>query len=112
VARTGALRGVEAVIDKDRSAALLAAELDADALLLLTDVAEVWTSWPRDADSRPLARATTQELRSYAFAAGSMGPKVEAVCWFAERTGRFAAIGAMEQAPAILTGRAGTRVTA
>jgi carbamate kinase len=108
----GALRGVEAVIDKDRSAALLAAELDADALLLLTDVAEVWTSWPRTADSRPLARATTQELRSYEFAAGSMGPKVEAACWFAERTGRFAAIGAMEQAPAILAGRAGTRVTA
>jgi carbamate kinase len=105
------LRGVEAVIDKDRSAALLAAELDADALLLLTDVAEVWTSWPRTADSRPLARATTQELRSYEFAAGSMGPKVEAACWFAEHTGRIAAIGAMEQAPAILAGRAGTRVT-
>jgi carbamate kinase len=108
----GGLRGVEAVIDKDRSSALLAEGLGADALLLLTDVAEVWTRWPRSADSRPLSRATAQELRSYEFAAGSMGPKVEAACRFAERTGRFAAIGAMEQAPAILAGRAGTRVTA
>jgi carbamate kinase len=108
----GGLRGVEAVIDKDRSAALLAAELGADALLLLTDVAEVWNRWPRTADSRPLSRVTAHELRGYEFAAGSMGPKVEAACWFAERTGRFAAIGAMEQAPAILAGRAGTRVTA
>ncbi len=107
----GGLRGIEAVIDKDRSAALLAAELGADALLLLTDVAEVWTGWPRTADSRPLSRATASELRGYEFAAGSMGPKVEAACWFAQRTGCFAAIGAMEQAPAILAGRAGTRVT-
>ena len=111
MARTGALRGVEAVIDKDRSAALLAAELDADALLLLTDVAEVWTSWPRDADSRPLARATTQELRSYAFAAGSMGPKVEAACQFAELTGKKAAIGALKDLAQILAGKAGTTLT-
>jgi carbamate kinase len=108
----GGLRGVEAVIDKDRSAALLAEELGADALLLLTDVAEVWTRWPRTADSRPLSRATVRELRGYQFAPGSMGPKVEAACWFAERTGRIAAIGAMEQAPAILADCAGTRVTA
>ncbi len=108
----GGLRGVEAVIDKDRSAALLAEQLGADALLLLTDVAEVWTSWPKTADSRPIARATGNALRSYRFAAGSMGPKVEAACWVAERTGRFAAIGAMEQAPAILAARAGTVVTA
>jgi len=104
------LRGVEAVIDKDRSAALLAEDLGADALLLLTDVAAVWTRWPRTADSQPIPCATAQELRKYEFAAGSMGPKVEAACRFAERTGRFAAIGAMEQAPAILAGGTGTRV--
>ncbi|HTO84485.1 MAG TPA: carbamate kinase [Methylomirabilota bacterium] len=108
----GGLRGVEAVIDKDRSAALLAEQLGADALLLLTDVAEVWTRWPRTADSRPIVRASAQELRRFEFAAGSIGPKVEAACRFAERTGRIAAIGAMEQAPAVMAGRAGTHVTA
>ncbi len=106
----GGLRGVEAVIDKDRSAALLAEQLGADALLLLTDVAEVWTSWPKSADSRPIQRASAKDLRGYDFAPGSMGPKVEAACWFVERTGRFAAIGAIEQACAIVEGRAGTVV--
>ncbi len=106
----GGLRGVEAVIDKDRSAALLAEQLGADALLLLTDVATVWTRWPRTADSRPILRVSAAELRGFDFAPGSMGPKVEAACWFVERTGRFAAIGAIEQAPAILEGCAGTVV--
>ena len=106
----GGLRGVEAVIDKDRSAALLAEQLGADALLLLTDVAAVWTSWPKSADSRPILRASAKDLRGYDFAPGSMGPKVEAACWFVERTGRFAAIGAIEQACAIVEGRAGTVV--
>ena len=112
VTADGGLRGLEAVIDKDRSAALLAEQLGADALLLLTDVAEVWTSWPRTADSRPIGRTTPAALRAYDFAPGSMGPKVEAACWFAERTGRMAAIGAMEQAPAILMGSVGTLVKA
>ena len=105
VTAEGGLHGVEAVIDKDRSAALLAEQLGADALLLLTDVSEVWTRWPPSADGRAIGRTTPAELRAYDFAPGSMGPKVEAACWFAERTGRFAAIGAMEQAPAILDGR-------
>jgi carbamate kinase len=104
------LRGIEAVIDKDLSAALLAEELGVDALLLLTDVPAVWTKWPVSAESRPIGRTTPTELRSYAFAAGSMAPKVEAACRFVERTGRIAAIGAMEDAPAILDGRKGTIV--
>jgi carbamate kinase len=108
----GGLRGVEAVVDKDRSAALLAEELGADALLLLTDVAQVWTRWPQNADSRPISSATVRELCGREFDAGSMGPKVGAACWFVERTGRFAAIGAMEEAPAILARRTGTRIMA
>jgi carbamate kinase len=106
----GALRGVEAVIDKDLTAALLAAELAADALLLLTDVDAVYEDWP--SQRRPIRRATPAELRSHAFAAGSMGPKVEAACRFAERTGRRAAIGALADAARLLDGTAGTQVGA
>jgi len=105
----GGVRGVEAVIDKDLSAALLADEIAADALLLLTDVTAVWTKWPMG-EGRPIGRTTPGDLRRMTFAAGTMGPKVEAACRFVERTGRMAAIGAMEDAAAILAGKAGTIV--
>jgi carbamate kinase len=105
----GALHGVEAVIDKDLSSALLAEEIGADALLLLTDVAAVWTKWPMSA-GRPIGRITPSELRTFAFDPGSMAPKVEAACRFAERTGRVASIGAIDEAEAILAGKAGTIV--
>jgi carbamate kinase len=105
----GALRGIEAVIDKDLSSALLAEEIGADALLLLTDVPAVWTKWPMSA-GRPIGHITPRELRTYAFEPGSMAPKVEAACRFAERTGRIAGIGAIDQAEAILAGGAGTIV--
>lgn len=104
-----ALRGIEAVIDKDYSAALLAEQIGADALLLLTDVPAVWTKWPM-AQGQAIGRTTPGELRRLSFAPGSMGPKVEAACRFAERTGRLAAIGAIDEAPAILHGNAGTVV--
>lgn len=106
----GALRGVEAVIDKDLSSALLAEEVGAEVLLLLTDVPAVWTKWPMSA-GRPIGRVTPKELRTYAFDPGSMAPKVEAACRFAERTGGVAGIGAIEQAAAILAGKAGTIVS-
>jgi len=106
----GTLRGVEAVIDKDRTAALLAVELRADALLLLTDVDAVYEDWPER--RRPVRNATPEALRKLALHPGSMGPKAEAACRFAERTGRPSAIGALEQAREILEGRAGTRVVA
>jgi carbamate kinase len=77
VAPDGTLFGVEAVIDKDHAAALLAEELEADALLLLTDVPAVWTAWPKER-GKPLRSATARELRAYSFAAGSMAPKVMA----------------------------------
>jgi carbamate kinase len=105
----GALRGVEAVIDKDLTAALLATELGADALLLLTDVAAVYEDWPRPCE-RAIRDATPADLRARAFAAGSMGPKVEAACRFVERGGRLAAIGALDAAACLLAGTAGTIV--
>jgi carbamate kinase len=109
VARDGALRGVEAVVDKDRSAALLAEGVGADALLLLTDVPGVYEDFGTSR-ARLLRAIPARELRERLFDAGSMGPKAEAACRFVERTGGFAAIGALEDAPRILSGSAGTVV--
>ncbi len=111
VGRDGHLRGVEAVIDKDRAAALLASGLGADALLMLTDVSAVQLGYGT-AGARPLHDIDAEELRGHAFAAGSMGPKVEAACRFAEETGGLAAIGSLADAAAILRGERGTRVRA
>lgn len=107
----GAVRGVEAVVDKDLTAALLARELDADALLLLTDVAGVWTEWgsPR---SRLVAEIDPSSLRELRLQAGSMGPKAEAACRFVDATRRQAFIGPMTAAAEVLAGRAGTKVWA
>ena len=107
--QAGTLRGVEAVIDKDLTAALLASELGADALLLLTDVAAVYEDWPHPCE-RPIRSATPAALRARAFAVGSMGPKVEAACRFIERGGRVAAIGALDAVACLLEGSAGTIV--
>jgi carbamate kinase len=103
------LTGVEAVIDKDLSAALLAEKIGADFLLMLTDVAEVEAGWGTPA-ARPIRHTSPAELRGMDFAAGSMGPKVEAACRFAERTGGRAGIGRLDQAAEILRGEAGTIV--
>jgi len=111
VDQDGRLCGVEAVIDKDRAAALLAYGLNADALLLLTDVAAI----ERDhgtPGAAPIARATPDELRALALPDGSMGPKAEAAAWFAETTGGRAAIGALRDAAAVLAGERGTSVHA
>lgn len=105
----GSLVGVEAVIDKDLAGALLARSLEAEAYLMLTDVEAVMEGWGGP-DPRPIARTTVAELRGRDFAAGSMGPKVEAACDFAEATGCPAYIGRLADAAAILAGRAGTRV--
>ncbi|GAA4941613.1 carbamate kinase [Actinoplanes utahensis] len=106
----GNLAGVEAVVDKDLATAVLAESLEADALLLLTDVPAVVRGFGGP-DPQPIGRATPAQLRREDFAAGSMGPKVEAVCRFVELTGDLAAIGALEDAAAILAGKAGTVVT-
>jgi carbamate kinase len=105
----GHLRGVEAVVDKDLAAARLAMELDADALLLLTDVDAVYTGWGTPT-TRPLHDTTVDELRALPLPAGSMGPKVEAICSFVEQGGWLGAVGSLSDAAPILRGEAGTRV--
>ena len=107
---TGLMRGVEAVVDKDLTASLLARELHADALLLLTDVAAVQDGYGTP-QARPIRHATPEQLRARSFPAGSMGPKIEAVCRFAEATGKMAAIGQLADAEALLAGQAGTIIT-
>jgi carbamate kinase len=104
-----ALRGVEAVVEKDLAAALLARDMDADALLLLTDVAAVEAGRGRPG-ARPLDRTTPGELRALGLPAGSMGPKAEAAARFVEATGGIAAIAALDDAAAALAGTAGTQV--
>ena len=107
----GGLRGVEAVVDKDLTAALLAQALGADALLLLTDVEAVLEGYGTP-QARPIHRATARQLRARSFPAGSMGPKVEAACRFTETTGGTAAIGRLGDACALLDGNAGTIISA
>jgi carbamate kinase len=103
------LVGVEAVIDKDLASALLAADLHADALLIVTDVDAVYSGWGTD-DAAAIRRATPDALAESEFAAGSMGPKVRAACMFVEETGGFAAIGSIDDTQALLRGDAGTVV--
>jgi len=107
----GRHRGVEAVIDKDLASALLAIDLDVDALVLATDVDAVYDNYGTSAQER-IVRATPLGLRSQEFAPGSMGPKVEAACRFVERTGARAAIGSLDELDELLSGRAGTQVRA
>ena len=111
VTPAGSIRGVEAVIDKDFATALLATELQADALLLLTDVDAVYSNW-NTSDAQPIKMITPQQLRNYSFAPGSMQPKVEAACRFVEATGGMAGIGKLEDVVEILSGDRGTIVRA
>jgi carbamate kinase len=106
----GRLHGVEVVIDKDRASSLLAQQLDADFFLMATDVAQVSVHWGTP-EERAVRRASPAAISRYDFASGSMGPKIEAACGFAERTGKTAAIGALSDLPAILRGEAGTSIT-
>jgi carbamate kinase len=105
----GALRGVDAVIDKDRSAALLATLLGADLLLYLTDVPAVAADFG-SAFVRPILHVTPAELRSHRLDPSTMGPKVESACRFVEQTGKRAAIGAVADAAALCAGEAGTQI--
>ena len=104
------LVGVEAVIDKDLASALLAKDLKADALAIVTDVDAVYVDWGTP-DQRAIRRANPDALMGTEFAAGSMGPKVRAACSFVQETGGLAAIGSIEDTPALLRGEAGTIVT-
>jgi carbamate kinase len=108
---TGALWGVEAVIDKDFTAALLAIAVGADRLVLLTDVDAVMRDFgtPRQA---PLPQLNLDDLTRLTFPAGSMGPKIEACRRFVATTGHPAVIGALADATAALDGKAGTTIIA
>ncbi len=109
VSPSGTVRGIEAVIDKDLASALLATQIGADALLLLTDVEAVMRDWGTDR-RKPIHETAPDELRQRRFATESMAPKVEAACRFVEAGGGFAGIGRLEDAPAILEGLRGTIV--
>ena len=98
------------MIDKDLASALLARDLHADALLIVTDVEAVYSGWGTP-DQRAIRRATPEALGRSAFAEGSMGPKVRAACSFVEEAGGLAAIGSILDTAALLRGEAGTVVT-
>jgi len=107
----GTLRGVEAVIDKDLAAALLARAVGADVLVIATDIENAVLSYGTP-DERPLGRVTPAEMRKHAaeghFASGSMGPKVEAAVRFVEGGGTRSAITSLQRIPEAVRGRAGT----
>jgi carbamate kinase len=105
----GTLHGVEAVIDKDLASALLAEQLQADLLVIATDVDGVYVDYGTP-EQRRLGVVTPEELEEITFPSGSMGPKVEAACGFARRTGKEAVIGSLVDIDAIVAGTAGTRV--
>lgn len=106
----GKLRGVDAVIDKDLCSGLLAHELQADCLVIATDVDAVYLDWGKPTQ-RALGKVTPHMLAQYAFPSGSMGPKVEAACKFVLATGQKAVIGSLERVEEMLAGKAGTEVS-
>jgi carbamate kinase len=106
----GSLVGVEVVIDKDAASALLANELRADALLMLTDVDGIYDNWAAP-QQKKIDHMTVAEAKSRSYPEGSMGPKVEAATTFVTNGGRIAGIGKLEDAVSILNGKAGTNIT-
>ncbi|BFV60614.1 hypothetical protein KCMC57_up57180 [Kitasatospora sp. CMC57] len=108
-ADTGRVRGVEAVVDKDLAAVLLAEQLGADALLILTDVTHFFTDFGA-AHPAPLVWAAPGQLRALDLSEGSMRPKARAAAACAERTGGLAAIGPLDDALGTLSGTTGTTV--
>jgi len=104
------LVGIECVIDKDFATELLARELDADLYIMLTDADAVYLDWGKPTQ-KAIRRCSPAALGAMQFAAGSMGPKVEAACRFALATGKKAAIGALSDLGKIIAGEAGTTVS-
>ncbi len=107
----GAFHSVEASVEKDFTAALLARDLNADLFLLLTDTDGVWMDWGTKR-AKLVRSASPNALRNLALERRSIGAKVEAACRFVEWTGRDAVIGAIEDAVCLLEGTKGTRVSA
>jgi len=110
----GTLEGIEAVIDKDRSSAVLARDLRIPSLVIVTAIDRVRLGFGTS-DERALDAMTLAEARHYLaegqFGAGSMGPKIEAICDFLDSGGREAILCAPENLAEALEGRAGTRIT-
>jgi carbamate kinase len=104
------LVGVEAVIDKDLATSLLARDLEADLYIMATDVDGVYADWGTPSQRR-LDRVTPEELGAMEFAAGSMGPKVQAAIEFATASGKRAVIGSLDDIDELVAGTAGTNVT-
>jgi carbamate kinase len=105
------LAGIECVIDKDLATELLARELGADLYVMLTDADAVYVDWGQPTQ-RGIRRASPDALATMKFAAGSMGPKVEAACRFVRATGKRAAIGDLADLGRIIAGEAGTTIAA
>jgi carbamate kinase len=108
--KDGQLQGVEAVIDKDLCSALLAEQLESDLLVIATDVNAAFIDWGKPTQ-KAIAQAHPDEMEKLGFAAGSMGPKVQAACTFARNTGKVAVIGSLEDIENIVNGNAGTRIS-
>lgn len=106
----GKQHGSEAVIDKDLATALLASLVDADLLVIATDVDGAYTGWGTP-EQRRIACADVASIQKFDFAKGSMGPKVQAAVNFVEATGKDAVIGALHEIEQIVAGTAGTRVS-
>ncbi|EPN6629198.1 carbamate kinase [Raoultella ornithinolytica] len=109
VEENGSYQGMEAVVDKDLAASVLAQSLQAEALLILTEADAVYLDWGTP-KARALRTATVDDLRPLAVPDGAMGPKAEAAIQFVEMTGHPAYIGALRDAPAILRGEKGTLI--
>jgi carbamate kinase len=105
------LVGVEGVIDKDLASARLAIDLEADLLVIVTDVDAAYADWGTP-EERPIRRATPAALAACGFAEGSMGPKIRAACQFVEQTGGRAAIGSIHDIAGLIRGEVGTIVVA
>jgi carbamate kinase len=104
------LIGVEAVIDKDLCSELLARDLEADLLIMATDAQAVFTGWGTP-EQKAIHKTSPSAISKYKFPAGSMGPKVDAACDFANRTGKIAAIGALADIAGIVRGEKGTLIS-
>ncbi len=104
------LMGVEAVIDKDLCSELLARELDADLYIMATDATAVFVGYGTP-EAKAIHEANPDAISKHSFPAGSMGPKVDAACQFARKTGKSAAIGALADIPEIVRGKKGTIVS-
>lgn len=104
------LQGIEGVVDKDRASNVLAQGIEADGLIMLTDVDAVETNFGQP-DSKKIKQATPEMMKQFNFAKGSMGPKVESACEFVKAGGKFAGIGSLFDAIDLINGNSGTVIT-